>query len=128
MAWGNPFRHRSTQSAFLRQNDQNAPSQPRVDQRSNKAKIHTKKKKKKHFSWFYIKSKLLGDFWQIWPSLTWSWLSVGPRNPNFDLAVKTSWNQLHCKDYWIHFPTTIHGSKLELKQLRYRENYENCVC
>ena len=45
MAWGNPFRHRSTQNAFLRQNDQNAPSQPRVDQRSNKAKIHTKKKK-----------------------------------------------------------------------------------
>ena len=32
------------------------------------------------------------------------------------------WDQRHCKDYQIHFPTTIHGSKSELKWLRYPKN------
>ena len=33
-----------------------------------------------------------------------------------------SWDKYHCKDYQIPFPTTIHGSKSELKRLRYPEN------
>ena len=32
------------------------------------------------------------------------------------------WDQRYCKNYQIPFPMTIHGSKLELKQLRYPEN------
>jgi len=32
------------------------------------------------------------------------------------------WDQFHCEDYEISFLTTIHGSKSELKQLRYPEN------
>ena len=31
LSWFNPFENRSTQSAILGQNDQNAPSQPRVE-------------------------------------------------------------------------------------------------
>ena len=34
MAWRNPFRHWSAQSAFFSQNDQNALGQPWVDQRA----------------------------------------------------------------------------------------------
>ena len=47
----------------------------------------------------------------------------GTRNPNFNSTIKTSWDQRHCKNYQIPFPITIHGSKLELKQLRYLENH-----
>ena len=43
----------------------------------------------------------------------------GPKNPNFDPTVGTGWDQHHCEDYWIHFPSTIHGSKSKLKRLRY---------
>ena len=34
LSWFNPFENQSTQSAILGQNDQNAPSQPRVEWRS----------------------------------------------------------------------------------------------
>ena len=37
-----PFRHWNTRSAFPSQIDQNAPSQPRVDQNSNEVKVHPK--------------------------------------------------------------------------------------
>ena len=49
----------------------------------------------------------------------------GPKNPNFDLAVKTGLNQHYCEDYQILIPTTIHESKLELEQLRYHKNRDN---
>ena len=52
---------------------------------------------------------------------------MGPRNPNFDPAVRTSWNQCHCEDNQILIPTTIHESKLELKRLRYWENREKRI-
>ena len=39
--YSNPFGHRSTQSAFLGQIDQNAPGQPWVDQKSKMIKIFT---------------------------------------------------------------------------------------
>ena len=45
------------------------------------------------------------------------------KNPNFDLTIRIDWDQRHCEDYQIPFPTTIHGSKLELKRLRYHENW-----
>ena len=73
--WCNLFGHRSVQSALFSSNDQNAPSQPKVDRRSNKVKIL----KKKHFSWFFIKPELFRDFWQLLPSLTRSWSRVGPK-------------------------------------------------
>ena len=37
-SWFNPFRHRSVRSTILGKNDQNAPSQPRVDQKSKLVK------------------------------------------------------------------------------------------
>ena len=46
----------------------------------------------------------------------------GPENHNFDLTIRTGWNQCHRKDYRILFPTTIHGLKLESKWSRYLEN------
>ena len=52
-------------------------------------------------------------------------ISCRPKNPNFDLIVRTCWNQCHCEDYQILIPMTIHGSKLELKRLRYHENWVN---
>ena len=42
MTWCNPFGHWSTQNASFSQNDQNAPSQPWVDRKSNKVKILSK--------------------------------------------------------------------------------------
>ena len=51
----------------------------------------------------------------------------GTKNPNFDSTIKTGWDQCHCEDYWIHFPTTIHGLKLKLKWLRYLENHAKHV-
>ena len=49
----------------------------------------------------------------------------GTRNPNFDPTIRTGWDQCHCKDYQIPFPRTIHGSKSELKWLRYPENHQH---
>ena len=46
----------------------------------------------------------------------------GTRNPNFDSTDETCWDQFHYKYYLIPFPTTFHGSKSELKWLRYPEN------
>ena len=46
----------------------------------------------------------------------------GTRNINFDLTVRMDWDQCHCEDCQIPFPTTIHGSKKELKQWRYSKN------
>ena len=45
-----------------------------------------------------------------------------PRNPKFYLSIRIGWGQHHCKYYQIPFPITTHGSKLELKWLRYPEN------
>ena len=46
----------------------------------------------------------------------------GDQKPNFDLTLRTSWNQHHCEEYWIPSPMTAHGSNVELKRLRYLEN------
>ena len=35
------------------------------------------------------------------------------------------WNHCHCRDYQLLIPTTIHGSKSELEQPRYRENQDD---
>ena len=51
----------------------------------------------------------------------------GPKNPNFDLAVGTGWNQYHHKDYQILSSTTIHGSKSKLERPRYHENRDNTL-
>ena len=118
MVWRNP-KISFPQSAFFSQNDQNVLGQPWVDRRPNNVKIITKQ----HFSWFYIKPELLGYFYQLWPSLTWSWLPMGLGNPNLDPVVKTGWDQCHCEENQILIPTTIHGSKSELERPRYHENW-----
>ena len=51
----------------------------------------------------------------------------GIRNLNFDPTVKIGWNQCHCENYKISFPTTIHWSKLELQRLKYPENRERHI-
>ena len=55
------------------------------------------------------------------PKSTWG----GPKNLNFDLAVRTGWNQCHCEDYRIFVPTTVHGLKSELDWPRYHENWDD---
>ena len=55
-------------------------------------------------------------------SLTQGLTHKGTRNLNFDPTIRMGWDQYHCKEYQILFPTTIHGLKLELKRLRYPEN------
>ena len=49
----------------------------------------------------------------------------GAKNPNFDLAIRMSWNQFHCEDYQILIPTTIHGLKSKLERPRYHKNQDN---
>ena len=78
---------------------------------------------KQHFSWFYIKLELLGDFWPLWSSLTPNRLE----NPNFDLVIRTGWNQCHCEDYQILSLKTIHGLKSKLEWPRYHENRVNAL-
>ena len=51
----------------------------------------------------------------------------GTKNLYFDPTIKTGWGQCHCKYYRIPFPTNIHGSKLELKRLKYLENHAKRV-
>ena len=48
-------------------------------------------------------SEIFNNFDQIWPGVDLG----GPKNPNFDSAIKTSWNQFHCKYYQILIPMTI---------------------
>ena len=60
---------------------------------------------------------------KFYPKLT----HESDRKPNFDSIVKMDWNQFHYKQYWIPFPMTTHGSKLELKRLRYLENRAGCI-
>ena len=48
---------------------------PRFDRRSNEVKAL----KKTFFLWFYIKPELLGEFLQLWLSLTRSRSWVGPK-------------------------------------------------
>ena len=59
LTWRNLFRHLSSRSAILGQIVQNAPGQPWVDRKSIKI-IPIQ-----HFSCFYIKPELLGDFCQL---------------------------------------------------------------
>ena len=118
LLWFNPFENRSTQSAILGQNDQNAPSQPRVEWRSKLFKTTPKQ----HFSCF---SHHTWGYQRFSSTLTKFDLKLTPNDdqkPNFDLTLRTSWNQHHCEEYWIPFPMTAHGSNVELKWLRYLEN------
>ena len=61
LTWRNPFEHWSTQNAILGQINQNDPGQTWVNQKSKSVKIISKQ----HFSCFYIKLELLGDFHQL---------------------------------------------------------------
>ena len=103
---------------------------PLVNPRLTESQSWVKIIPKQQFSCFYIKPELLGDFCQLWPTLTKfnSRLTPrGTRNPNIDTTVRMSWDLYHCKYYQIPFPTTIHGSKSELKRLRYPENHTKRV-
>lgn len=82
-SWFNPFRHWSVWSTILGQNDQNAPSQPRVDQKSKLVKNPPKW----CFSCFYIKLENIRAFCQLWPNLTYGWLFSGNWVLTFDLTV-----------------------------------------
>ena len=88
--WYNLFGHRSAQSALFSSNDQNAPSQPKVDRRSNKVKILKKKKKILfmvfHQTWAF--RRFLATFTKFDPKL----IPGGPKSSNFDQAVRMGWN------------------------------------
>ena len=81
MMWRNPFGRRSTQSTFFSQNDQNAPSQPRVERRSKLLQNNTFHSFKSNSSF----SEIFGNFDQVDLELT----LASPRNPNFDPTVRT---------------------------------------
>ena len=84
---------------------------PRFDWRSNDVKT----------TFFIVLHQTLA-FLEIFNNLTKfdpKFISSGPKNPNFNSAVRMSWNQCHCEYYQILIPMTIHGSKLELKRPRY---------
>ena len=69
--------------------------------------------------------------WRFSSSLTKFDLRLTPsssENSNFDPTIGTGWDQGHCKDYWMSFPMTILGLKLELKRLRYLENHAKRIC
>ena len=123
LTWYNLFRYQNTRSAILGQNDQNTPGQSRLTEGQNWSKPPQN-------SIFYVftqnprLSEIFVNFDQLWQSLTRGWLLEATRKSNFDMTVKIGSNNCHCKDYWIPFSTTIHGSKLELKWLRY---LEKCV-
>ena len=68
-------------------------------------------------------SEIFNNFDQVWLEVDLG----GPKNPNFDPSVKTSWNQCHCEDYQILIPTTVHGSKSELDRSRCHENGDNAL-
>jgi len=51
----------------------------------------------------------------------------GSKNLDFDPATEMGWNKCHCEYYSIPVPTIIHGSKSELKWLRYWENREKRI-
>ena len=121
--WHDQFKHCSTQSAI---SDQNALGQPWVDQKSKTCQNHPKT------TFFLFLHQTLAT---LWFSSTWSCLTKfdprltlrGIENPNFDPTVRLGWDQCYYKFYWILFPITIHGSKSELKRLRYLENREKCI-
>ena len=46
-------------------------------------------------------SETFVNFDWVWLSLTQSWPLVGPKNPNFDLTIKTGLDHCHCGDYQI---------------------------
>ena len=73
---------------------------------------------KQHFSCFYVKPELVSDFCQLWPSLTQCWLLGAPKT--LILIRLSEQIETNAIAKIIKFPfQTIHGLKLELKQLRY---------
>ena len=83
-------------------------------------------KKKKTFFMFLHQTRATWPFSSTLTKFNPRLTLKGTRNPNFDLTIRTGWDQRHCEDQQIRFPTTIHWLKLELKRIRYLENRENC--
>ena len=61
------------------------PINPRFDQRPNEVQTLAKQR----FSQFYTKPKLLGDFVTTLTKFDSKLILGGPKNPNFDLAIRT---------------------------------------
>ena len=118
MTWHNPFRHLSTRSAFF---SQNAPSQPWVW-------LKVKWGQNPYKTTFFIvlhQTQASRRFLTTLTKFDPKSILGGPKNPNFDPAVRMGWNQCHCEDYQILILTTIQGSKLELERPRYHENRDD---
>ena len=75
-----------------------------------------------HFSHFLLQTRVSQRFLATLIEFDPKLILDGSKNPNFDLATRTGWNQWHYKDYRILVPTNFHGSKLELQQPIYHEN------
>ena len=91
---------------------------PRFNQRSNLVQNLTK--------WYFL--TFLLQTWASWRLLATliefdpKLILGGSKNPNFDPAIGTSWNQCHYKYYWILIPTTAYRLKSELERPRYHKN------
>ena len=68
---------------------------PLVNSRLTESQMKSKSLQNTTFHSFTSNPSFLeffGNFNQVW-------LLAGPRNPNFDLAVRIGWNHCHCEDY-----------------------------
>ena len=119
MTWHNQFGHWSTQSTFQLK----WPKCPRSTLGLTKDQTRSKLPHNKIFHSFTSNP----SFSEIFNNFDLKSIPGGPKNSNFDLTIQMGWNQCHCKDYQILIPTTIHGSKLKLEQLRYHKNRNDAL-
>ena len=120
LMWRNPFGHWSNQSASFNQNDQNAP----VKLVLTKSQTRSKSSQNNIFHGFTSNP----SFSEIFSKFDLDLTLCGPKNPNFNLGVRTGWTQHHCEDYQIPIPVTTHELKLELERPRYHETGSQDQC
>ena len=112
---------RAPKMPFSSQNDQNTFSQPWVWP-------NVKRGQNPHKTTFFMvlhQTRASRRFLTTLTKFDPKSILSGPKNPNFDPAIRTGWNQCYCKDYQILIPTIVHGLKLELEWPRYHENLDD---
>ena len=90
----------------------------KFNQRSNEVQTRTKQR----FFTILHQTRVSQRFLTILTKFDSKSILGGPKNPNFDLPIRTGWNQCHCDDYQILVPMTVHRSKSELEWLRCHKN------
>ena len=111
-SWFNPFEHQSTQITFQIKMTKMPLVNTGLTKSQNLSKPHTKT-----IFFFFIFLHQTWGYLRFLSILTKFDLRLtlnSNRKPNFDPTVRMGWSQCHCKEYWISFLMTTHGSKLEL--------------